>query len=102
MTSTEILSNLCCYDDRNPDRVDGDLPQDERPQRKPNCHCDNCFYGRTRMAEYILSLQIKRETELQNAFDNARIKAGGGGRYNAPYWYENFKEWFATLKTLKT
>ena len=57
MTEQEILSNLCCYDDRNPDMVDGDLPQDERPQRKPICHCDNCFYGRTRMAEYILELQ---------------------------------------------
>lgn len=67
MTEQEILSNLCCYDDRNPDRVDGDLPQDERPQRKPICHCDNCFYGRTKMAEHILELRSNIKILLEES-----------------------------------
>jgi hypothetical protein len=29
--------------------------------------------------------------QLKSAFDNARVKTGGGGQY----WYENFEEWFA-------
>ena len=49
MKETEILKNLCYYDDRNPNHNDGD--------RKKDCYCENCFYGRTQMAEYILKLR---------------------------------------------
>lgn len=51
MTSTEILSNLCAYDARNPLKIAG-----TKKHHGP-CYCDNCFYGRTRMAEYILELR---------------------------------------------
>jgi hypothetical protein len=52
MTTTEILLNLCAYDDRNPGKT-----QDRKLNMKGPCYCDNCFYGRTRMAEEILKLQ---------------------------------------------
>jgi len=64
MTAEEIYSNLCYYDLRNPrgikeilniylpDEEDGDLGA----HAKENCGCDNCFYGRTKLAEYIINL----------------------------------------------
>lgn len=50
MEYIDVLSKLCYYDKRNPDNcsyiaLDG---------RAVNCYCDNCFYGRTDMAEHIL------------------------------------------------
>lgn len=46
MTVEDIKSNLCCYDKRNPDYYDGEV--------KENCYCDNCFYGRTILAEELI------------------------------------------------
>lgn len=63
MTTEQILSNLCLYDERNPDGLKSYMDEDDykylqaaRKNRK-DCFCDNCFYGRTVMAEYILELQ---------------------------------------------
>lgn len=46
-----VLSNLCYYDKRNP------LSQPmENPFRKEvKCHCDNCFHGRTLLAQELLA-----------------------------------------------
>ena len=48
MKIENVLENLCMYDDRNPNSngEDNDGP----------CFCDNCFYGRTELAEEILYL----------------------------------------------
>jgi len=51
MNETEILSNLCYHDPRNPDYTDDD---DDKPE---NCYCDNCFYGRDKLAKEILRLR---------------------------------------------
>ena len=52
----KALENLCYYDRRNPDcTLDEDEITDRR-KRKPICSCDNCFYGRTELAEIILAL----------------------------------------------
>ena len=55
MTIEEIKSNLCYYDQETPNNNLGDF--DEEYSRKPreNCYCDNCFYGRDKLARYILS-----------------------------------------------
>lgn len=56
-----VLRNLCYYDVRNPERYDG-LDGDEidfknrTTETKKRCCCDNCFYGRDRLASYILEL----------------------------------------------
>jgi hypothetical protein len=52
MDIEEIKSNLCYYDERNPYN---NLQWDEKMPTK-DCYCDNCFYGRTKLAEYILKL----------------------------------------------
>ncbi len=62
MEMNEILSNLCAYDIRNPLWVKSDYTDEELKEKgyqekaKENCLCNNCFYGRSRLAEYILEL----------------------------------------------
>ena len=34
-----------------------DLDDNEIEVAKKDCHCDNCFYGRTKLAEYIIKLK---------------------------------------------
>lgn len=57
MTQEEILGNLCYYDKRNPYHYWTDPDEDFENHLDDRCHCDNCFYGRTQLAEYILTLQ---------------------------------------------
>ena len=53
MEIEEIYSNLCSYDKRNPYYEDDFC--DEEPRK--NCHCDNCFYGRDKLALEIIVLK---------------------------------------------
>jgi|TARA_R110000822_G_scaffold6851_8_gene28646 hypothetical protein len=48
-----VYENLCTYDLRNPDNT----VLDEYDVRVAPCYCDNCFYGRTELAEKILSME---------------------------------------------
>ena len=63
MKMKDIASRLCNYDIRNPDGVITYLTEDEIKEEglttkaKDNCACDNCFYGRTVLAEYIIKLK---------------------------------------------
>jgi hypothetical protein len=70
METSEILSNLCFYDSRNPDFKDM-YPAEEYgkgknkhgffkepyPVPRDNCYCDNCFSGRDALALEILRLR---------------------------------------------
>jgi len=47
-----IEQNLCYYDPRNPDGADSEEIQERGIVAQ--CSCDNCFYGRTALAEHIL------------------------------------------------
>ena len=71
MEREEILQSLCYYDKRNPDcTADDEEIEDHKAQllrvskklgyNKP-CSCDNCFYGRTKLAEYILTLYTEED-----------------------------------------
>lgn len=63
MELNKILENLCYYDKRNPDCTMDEEDIEERKQRKPKCSCDNCYYGRTELAEEIIQLkEILNET----------------------------------------
>ena len=55
MTREEILEDLCYYDPRNPDYTE--LSHDEGE----TCYCDNCFYGRTPLANELLKYIDKNE-----------------------------------------
>jgi len=76
MIIEEIKSNLCYYDRRNPEfsiieeygynkeEIDatGDFP-------RKDCYCDNCFYGRSKLAEELL-LQISKLEEINKKLNN--------------------------------
>lgn len=58
MDKQEILSNLCYYDKRNPDssQDDEEIADHKKNLEKKNvCYCDNCFYGRTKLANELLN-----------------------------------------------
>ncbi len=64
MNQQEILEELCYYDKRNPDQIAETIQEyNERIKVLAVCSCDNCFYGRTKLAEYILSMQTLIATE---------------------------------------
>lgn len=48
MTVEEIKMNLCYNDIRNP------YGYTEREANKDDCYCDNCFRGKTQLAEELL------------------------------------------------
>ena len=51
-----VYTKLCVYDKRNPDYLLYD--EDDLTKQPKKCSCDNCFYGRTKMANFIIqSLQ---------------------------------------------
>lgn len=57
MKIDEVLENLCIYDTRNPNHIS------ENGCKDYICFCDNCFYGRTELAEEILRVfdYVKKE-----------------------------------------
>ncbi len=71
-----IESNLCSSDPRNPlyDEGDGRSPK--------SCFCDNCFYGRSEMAEEILRLMKKngplKEFKNPGRENNKRVQEAYG------------------------
>jgi len=61
MKLEDILHKLCYYDKRHPDFEQGDGKKTE------NCFCDNCFYGRTEMAEALLE-QLNMLIEIHEKY----------------------------------
>lgn len=64
----EVLENLCYYDKRNPNNIAYDVLNNN------HCYCDNCFKGKTQLAEKILKLteefeQYKKESIKWNIED---------------------------------
>lgn len=55
MQQKEIYSKLCVYDSRHPEF--SRFEESERVSPRLDCHCDNCHYGRDRLAVEILRLQ---------------------------------------------
>jgi hypothetical protein len=57
---SEIVSNLCYYDLRNPngfiELYDPEEDKEIGEYSAKDCNCDNCFYNRTKLAEYILKI----------------------------------------------
>lgn len=71
MRQKEILSNLCAYDEKNPNNVLSPLSEKDDPEKckqiegedfaSEGCKCDNCFYGRTKLATFILKLLKEKD-----------------------------------------
>ncbi len=55
MTEDEVKQNLCYYDKRNPDSdLDNYSDAELLGRVGEHCYCDNCFYGKTALAEELL------------------------------------------------
>lgn len=52
MTHQELLDDICLYDPQSPYYDEASAPI----SIPTNCCCDNCFYGRSRLAYYTLEL----------------------------------------------
>jgi len=88
MTKEQILSCLCVYDKRNPNY----LPFDEDDlSRKPiDCACDNCYYGREKMAEFILSQLPQQEIsdeDIEKAAGFYKYKINKTFFMEGAFWY---------------
>lgn len=65
MTDNEIKSNLCHYDEDNPYNILDLFEDDDCPEPRNGCACDNCFYGRDKLAVQIL--EARRELAAERA-----------------------------------
>jgi len=54
MTLDEIKKNLCYNDLRNPDVTVDEETAKEIAENNADCYCDNCFRGKTALAEELL------------------------------------------------
>ena len=87
------LTNLCYYDKRNPDcSVDDEDIEDHKKsllKKNKTCSCDNCFYGRTELAEQLIWQQERSysKEDLEVAFFEGQF-----GRYSFNDWFEQFKK----------
>jgi hypothetical protein len=62
LTEKQVLERLCYYDHRNPYWFgEYDSEGDEREPRE-QCACDNCYYGRDKLALEILRLRALLES----------------------------------------
>jgi hypothetical protein len=85
---SDVLSLLCVQDPRHPDY--DELFWDESPKPTPqlDCSCDNCFYGRTKLANEIMRLQAaavidrKLLRKAGRMADSALALVGGMGLNN--------------------
>lgn len=60
LTLEEIYNYLCWHDKRHPLYMAMIMPHEEEIQQpRINCLCDNCFYGRDKLAMEILRLLEK-------------------------------------------
>ena len=69
LSLSEVRTMLCYYDTRNPSGAVSYYSEEEIQEEgltekaKENCYCDNCFSGKTRLAEYIIENCIINEKE---------------------------------------
>jgi uncharacterized protein (DUF1499 family) len=61
MSELEIKTNLCYYDPRNQSDNLGADEDEDYPQPRNECSCDNCFYGRDKLAMQLLQAREQRD-----------------------------------------
>lgn len=67
MNEQEIKSDLCYYDPENPNNNLGAFDDEDRPQPRNKCSCDNCFYGRDKLAMQLLEARRERDQAREAA-----------------------------------
>ena len=82
-TTDQLRENLCSRDPRNPYFADlygdgKDPDNDPGPAAAPGCACNNCFYGRTPMADNLL--QLRELLGVRQAWDDWPVQIDHPGR----------------------
>ena len=103
MSKEEIKSNLCYYDPENPNNNLDAYDEEDRPQSRNGCRCDNCFYGRDKLAMQILETQRERDEaredrdmaqryalDSDHAYD-LMVKAVDEAREEVEHWKDSLK-----------
>ena len=95
------LTNLCYYDKRNPDcSVDDEDIEDHKKsllKKNKTCSCDNCFYGRTELAEQLIWQQERSYSEeevigfLADRERDLRLYDMVNNYEDTFKWFEQFK-----------
>jgi len=67
MSDQEIKINLCYYDPENPNSNLDAYEDEDRPQPRNECGCDNCFYGRDKLAMQLIEAKRERN-EAQDKY----------------------------------
>ena len=80
MTDNEIKSNLCHYDGNNPYSILDLFEDDDRPEPRNGCACDNCFYGRDKLAVQILEKRRERDEARAESLEQSRLLGMSGER----------------------
>ena len=71
---------------------------------KEKCSCDNCFYGRTKLAEQIIKNSDKKFTlsDMENCFNDAKVelKFGSFEQYKKYLSWDEYRrtEWDIELE----
>ena len=65
MSDQEIKINLCYYDPENPNSNLDAYEDEDRPQPRNECGCDNCFYGRDKLAMQLIEAKRERDEARQ-------------------------------------
>lgn len=67
MDRGQICENICWYDPRYTYFIDLEPHGVDQPEPRDGCFCDNCFYGKDRLALAALSLldELEKCVETQ-------------------------------------
>ena len=92
MTNQDLLAKLCYYDPRNPDFTQDDDNDGKiiAAAKSKECYCDNCFSGKTELAEELL----KTRAILQQAAKSYEANDTRETRFYSPenWWSEYLTE----------
>jgi len=73
MRLVEVYENLCNYDPRKPYGYISFVDKKDLKKPRQDCHCDNCHYGRDKLAREILKLTKKSRSRSKELKDACRI-----------------------------
>lgn len=83
MSEREIKSELCYYAPENPNNNLGAYEDEDYPQPRNECSCDNCFYGRDKLAMQLLQARehldrLAEALRMITTFDYTDLQCDNG------------------------
>lgn len=88
MSDQEIKINLCYYDPENPNSNLDAYEDEDRPQpRTEGCCCDNCFYGRDKLAMQLIEAKRECDEEREKAHRFRSLYYARSGIDKSASWF---------------